>query len=131
MASISAELSEPADRTGYKPALIVLHTTEAHELPASGLEQLSGSAETATFHVVNDWTGRDARFVADEYRAHATGPFDQVALHLAHLGVPHQSAGALSSCGTLRNGWPTGTHSGASRSRRPPSTGCASTPTLS
>ena len=85
-------LSEPADRTGYKPALIVLHTTEAHELPASGLEQLSGSAETATFHVVNDWTGRDARFVADEYRAHATGPFDQVALHLAHLGVPHQSA---------------------------------------
>jgi N-acetyl-anhydromuramyl-L-alanine amidase AmpD len=80
-----------SSRSGARPLLIVLHTTEGHNRPGVGdLSDLGNffgdPAREASSHVANDAEGHDARFVPDEDKAWTCAGFNSVSLNIEQIG---------------------------------------------
>lgn len=86
-----------SSRSGAKPQLIVLHSTESHNRP--GIVDLQGLASwfdnpsaQASSHVANDAEGNDARFVPDDRKAWTQAGFNPVSLSIEQIGFAVQTS---------------------------------------
>ena len=80
-----------SSRGGASISLIVLHTTEGHNV--SGLNDLKGlgswfdnPSAQASSHVGNDAEGHDARYVPDHDKAWTQASYNRVALSIEQIG---------------------------------------------
>lgn len=85
-----------SSREGAQPSLIVLHTTEGHNV--SGISDLEGLASwfdnpsaQASSHIGNDAEGHDSRMVPDEDKAWTQSAFNRVSLSIEQVGFASTS----------------------------------------
>lgn len=84
-----------SSRSGTKPLLIVLHSTEGANAP--GIRDLEGLGDffdrpsaQASSHVANDAEGNDARFVPDGRKAWTCAGYNSVSLNIEQIGFAAQ-----------------------------------------
>lgn len=94
--NITRYVRNQSSRSGVRPRLIVIHTTESPNRP--GLQDIRGiiswfnnPRSQASSHVVNDGAGNDARLVRDSRKAWTQGAFNAVSLSIEQVGYARTS----------------------------------------
>lgn len=84
--------NQSARSAGARPALIVIHSTEGHNVKGVADLQALGAlfdrpSSKASSHVAIDDEGQSARFVRDERKAWTCAGFNSVSLNIEQVGV--------------------------------------------